>query len=61
MRPEEKSVRDSKESEAWLRTLEKMGRPQENWVSVGDCANDIYDFLSSANRLEWKYVVQACV
>ena len=59
VRPEEKSVRDSKESEVWLRTLEKMGRPQENWVSVGDRANDIDDFLSSANRLGWKYVVRA--
>lgn len=59
VRPEEKSTIDSKESEVWLRTLEKMGRPQENWVSVGDRANDIYDFLSNANRLGWKYVVRA--
>ena len=43
----------------WLRTLEKMGRPQKNWISVGDRANDIYDFLSVANRLGWKYVVRA--
>jgi hypothetical protein len=60
VRPEEKSKADkSKESEVWLRTLEKMGRPQENWVSVGDRANDIYDFLNNANRLGWKYVVRA--
>ena len=36
-----------------------MGRPQKNWISVGDRANDIYDFLSVANRLGWKYVVRA--
>jgi hypothetical protein len=59
VRPEEKSASDSKESEVWLRTLEKMGQPQENWVSVGDRANDIYDFLNHANRLGWKYVVRA--
>jgi hypothetical protein len=59
VRPEEKSTSDPKESAVWLRTLEKMGRPQKNWVSVGDRANDIYDFLSAANRLGWKYVVRA--
>lgn len=59
VRPEEKSAKDSKESKVWLRTLEQMGRPQENWVSVGDRANDIYDFLHNANRLGWKYVVRA--
>ena len=59
VRPEEKSVSDSKESEVWLRALERMGRPQKNWVSFGDRANDIYDFLDNANRLGWKYVVRA--
>ena len=60
VRPEEKSKADkSKESEVWLRTLEKMGRPKANWVSVGDRANDIYDFLHNANRLGWKHVVRA--
>ena len=59
IRPEEKLTKDSKESEVWLRTLEKMGRPQKNWVSVGDRANDIYDFLHHANKLGWKYVVRA--
>jgi hypothetical protein len=60
VRPEEKSKADkSKESEVWLRTLEKMGRPRANWVSVGDRANDIYDFLHNANRLGWKHVVRA--
>jgi hypothetical protein len=59
VRPEKKSADDSKESEVWQRTLEQMGRPQENGVSVGDRANDIYDFLHNANRLGWKYVVRA--
>ena len=59
VRPEEKSASDSKESEVWLRALKNMGRPQTNWVSVGDRANDIYDFLNNANKLGWKYVVRA--
>ena len=59
VRSEKKSADDSKESEVWLKTLQQMGRPQENWVSVGDRANDIYDFLHNANRLGWKYVVRA--
>ena len=60
MRPEKKSKTDkSKESEVWLRTLEKMGRPKANWVSVGDRGNDIYDFLYNANKLGWNYVVRA--
>ena len=60
VRPEKKSKDDkSKESEIWLRTLEKMGPPKANWVSVGDRANDIYDFLHNASRLGWNYVVRA--
>ena len=60
VRPEEKSTDDqSKESEVWLRTLEKMGSPKSNWVGVGDRANDIYDFLHNASRLNWNYVVRA--
>jgi hypothetical protein len=60
VRPEEKSKDDkSKESELWLRTLEKMGPPKANWVSVGDRANDIYDFLHNASRLGWNHVVRA--
>lgn len=60
VRSEKKSKADkSKESEVWLRTLEKMGCPKTNWVSVGDRANDIYDFLHKANGLGWNYVVRA--
>jgi Transposase DNA-binding/Transposase DDE domain/Transposase Tn5 dimerisation domain len=59
VRSEKKLANDSKESEVWLRTLEKIGRPYENWVSVGDRANDIYNFLHNAHKLGWKYVVRA--
>jgi hypothetical protein len=59
IRPEKKSVDSPKESEVWLRTLEKSGRPQKNWVSVGDRANDIYNFLHGANSKGWKWVVRA--
>jgi hypothetical protein len=59
IRPEKKSVDSSKESEVWLRTLKKSGRPQKNWVSVGDRANDIYDFLHGAIGDGWKFVVRA--
>ena len=59
IRPEKKSVNSSKESEVWLRTLEKSGSPQKNWVSVGDRGNDIYDFLHGAISMGWKFVVRA--
>jgi len=59
IRPEKKSFGSPKESEVWLRTLEKSGRPQKNWVSVGDRANDIYDFLHGAISLGWKFTVRA--
>jgi hypothetical protein len=59
VRPEKKSIDSSKESEVWLRTLKKSGRPQKNWVSVGDRANDIFDFLHGANSDEWNFVVRA--
>ena len=60
IRPEEKSVdADSKESEVWLKTLKKAGRPQKNWVHIGDRANDIYDFLHGASNARWNFVVRA--
>lgn len=59
IRPEKKSVKDPKESEVWLRTLEKSGPPRKNWVSVGDRGNDIYDFLHRANGDGWKFTVRA--
>ena len=54
-----KSENKPKESEVWLRTLEKMGPPQANWISVTDCANDTFDFLDNSTKLGWKYVVRA--
>ena len=59
IRPEKKAVGGQKESEVWLRTLKKLGRPQKNWVSVGDRGNDIYDFLHGAIHSGWKFVVRA--
>ncbi len=60
IRPEKKSKDDkSKESEVWLRTLKKIGRPQKKWVHVGDRANDIYDFLHGASNDGWNFVVRA--
>lgn len=62
IRPEEKEPAKhskKKESEVWLRTLEKSGPPQKNWVSIGDRGNDIYDFLHKANGLGWNFVVRA--
>lgn len=59
IRPEQKRVDGPKESEVWLRTLKKLGRPQKNWVHVGDRGNDIYDFIHGANQDQWKFVVRA--
>lgn len=59
VRPEKKSVDRPKESEVWLRTLKKSGHPQKNWVTVGDRANDIFDFLQEANSSRWNFVVRA--
>ena len=59
IRSEKKMVGSPKESEVWLRTLEKSGRPKKNWVSIGDRANDIYSFLHGAISQKWKFVVRA--
>lgn len=59
IRPDKKLVDSPKESEVWLRTLKKSGCPQKNWVSVGDRANDIYDFLHGAIGDGWKFTVRA--
>ena len=60
IRPDKKSVEDdSKESEIWLKTLIKAGRPQKNWVHVGDRANDIHDFFKGAIDSGWNFVVRA--
>ena len=59
VRPEKKVIGGSKESEVWLRTLKKLGRPQKNWVRVGDRGNDIYDFLHGAIHSGWKLAVRA--
>ena len=59
VRPEKKVANGSKESDLWLKSLKQIGPPRSNWISVGDRANDIYDFLHNANKLGWRYVVRA--
>jgi hypothetical protein len=60
IRSDKKSVNDdSKESEIWLKTLSKAGRPQKNWVHVGDRANDIHEFFKGAIDSGWNFVVRA--
>lgn len=59
IRPEKKDPSALKESEVWLRTLERIGEPQANWISVGDRGNDIYSFLEGAENLGWNFVVRA--
>lgn len=49
----------SKESDIWLRTLEKIGKPKREWITVGDRGNDIYEFLDGAKKLGWQFVVRA--
>lgn len=48
-----------KESDIWLRTLEKIGTPKKEWITVGDRGNDIYEFLNGAIKLGWQFVVRA--
>jgi hypothetical protein len=60
IRPDDKSMDDdSKESEIWLKTLKKAGRPKKNWVHVGDRANDIHEFFKEAMGSGWNFVVRA--
>jgi len=56
IRPDKKSGEDnSKESEILLKTLKKTGRPQKNWVRVGDRANDIQEFFIRAKDRMWSF------
>lgn len=59
VRPEKKDPTRAKESEVWLRTLNKLGPGRPNWVSVGDRGNDIYEFLHGAEKSGWKFAVRA--
>ncbi len=58
---EKKKDKNSKESEIWLETLQKIGSPPEGkqWISVGDRGNDIFEFLKEADKVGWGFVVRA--
>lgn len=50
----------SRESEVWIKSLKPLGSPPEGrrWVSVGDRANDIFEFFEGAKKLGWESVVR---
>jgi hypothetical protein len=52
----------SRESDIWLKNLKNIGSPKEGciWVSVGDRANDIFEYFSGAKKLGWESLVRAC-
>lgn len=57
----ERNNRKGKESEHWLKTLKGIGSPPEGekWVSVGDRANDVFEFFDGVKQLNWHAVVRA--
>lgn len=66
IRPGQKDGNESKkdkekESQIWLDTLKAIGPPPggQQWISVGDRANDIYDFYLGAMEDGWDFVVRA--
>lgn len=50
-----------KESSVWMDTLKSIGRPppMSKWVSIGDRANDIFEFMHQAKKLDWEFVIRA--
>jgi len=52
----------AKESDVWLKNLKNIGSPLDGcvWVSVGDRANDIYEYFLGAKELGWESIVRAC-
>lgn len=57
----QRNQRANKESGVWSRTLKAMGSPPsgQTWVSVGDRANDIYEFFRDARKQKWEAVIRA--
>ncbi len=51
----------SKESDLWLKSLKAIGKPPagSTWISVGDRANDIFEFFMGAKELGWGSLVRA--
>lgn len=52
----------SRESDIWLKNLKNIGSPPNGctWVSIGDRANDIYEYFLGSKELGWESVVRAC-
>lgn len=50
----------SRESEVWIRNLKAIGSPPKGckWVSIGDRANDIFEFFDYSKRMGWETVVR---
>jgi hypothetical protein len=50
----------SRESEVWLKNLKSIGFPPEGckWVSIGDRANDIFEFFDGSKKMGWETVVR---
>jgi len=50
-----------RESDVWLTNLKAIGSPPEGckWVSIGDRANDIYEYLVKSKELGWESIVRA--
>lgn len=50
----------SRESEVWLKNLKTIGSPREGcrWVSIGDRANDIFEFFDGSKKMGWETVVR---
>jgi hypothetical protein len=46
----------SRESEVWLKNLKEIGSPPEGckWVSIGDRANDIFEFFDGSKKMGWE-------
>lgn len=57
----QRNKRQGKESEHWLKTLKDIGSPPEGeqWVSLGDRGNDIYEYFCGVKKLNWHAVVRA--
>jgi len=48
------------EADIWLKNLKNIGSPEEGciWVSVGDRANDVFEYFLGAKKLGWESVVR---
>ena len=61
IRPTVKDPKEkTKESKVWLDMLKAIGPKPMNckWITVGDRASDIYNFLHGATELDWDYIIR---